>query len=80
VFVAPWTVHGTLNLSSAPARFQVIGQPAAMSGYFVEPGMRVGDERATPDREPPGPADLREIAKRWEIPFWTGPVDTTPVR
>jgi quercetin dioxygenase-like cupin family protein len=45
VFVAPWMVHGTLNLSGAPARFQVVGQPAAMSGYFVEAGVRVADER-----------------------------------
>jgi len=58
----------------------VVGQPAAMSGYFVEAGVRVADERAAPDREPPGPAELREIAKRWGIEFWTGRVDQTPVR
>ncbi len=24
IFVPPWTVHGTLNLSDAPARFEVV--------------------------------------------------------
>lgn len=28
VFVPPWTVHGTLNLSDASARFQVTDSPA----------------------------------------------------
>jgi quercetin dioxygenase-like cupin family protein len=80
VFVPPWTVHGTLNLSHAPARFQVVGQPAAMTGYFVEAGVRVPDERTAPDREPAGPSELGEIAARWGIEFWTGPVDKTPIR
>ncbi len=31
MFVRPWTLHGTLNLSDAPARFQVIGAPSAMT-------------------------------------------------
>lgn len=79
VWVPPWTVHATLNLSDAPARFQVIGQPGAMTGYFVEAGVRVPDETAAPDREPPGPAQLAEIAARWGVEFWTGPVDPTPV-
>ena len=35
VWIAPWVVHGTLNLSTAPARFQVTGQPGAMTGYFA---------------------------------------------
>lgn len=78
VFVPPWTVHGTLNLSNAPARFQVTGQPGAMSGYFLEAGVQVPDERTAPDREPAGPSKLGEIAARWGIEFWTGPIDKTP--
>lgn len=75
VFVPPFTVHGTVNLSSAPARFEVVGQPGAMTGYFADAGVRVPDERTPPGREPAGPADLREIAQRWGIEFWTGPID-----
>ena len=75
VWVPPWTVHGTLNLSKAPTRFEVVGQPGAMTGYFVEAGVRVPDERTPPDREPPGPAEVAEIAARWGVNFWTGPVD-----
>ncbi len=78
VFVPPWTVHGTLNLSDAPARFEVVGQPGAMTGYFVEAGVRVPDECTPPEREPPGPAALGAISKRWGIEFWTGPIDRTP--
>ncbi len=78
VFVAPWVYHGTLNLSGAVCRFEVIGQPAMMSGYFAEAGVPVAEVAA--DRIPPGPADLREISSRWGIEFWDGPVDTTPPR
>jgi quercetin dioxygenase-like cupin family protein len=77
VFVSPWTVHGTLNLSDAPARFEVVGQPGAMTGYFREAGVQVPDERTPPEREPPGPADLRAISERWGIEFWAGPIDRT---
>lgn len=79
VYVPSWTIHGTLNLSDAPARFQVIGQPGAMTGYFAEAGVLVADEHMPPDRQPAGPAELGEIAARWGIEFWSGPVDTTPV-
>lgn len=78
IFVPPWTVHGTLNLADAPARFEVVGAPGAMTGYFLEAGVRVPDERTPPEREPAGPAELREIAKRWGIEFWAGPVDRPP--
>jgi quercetin dioxygenase-like cupin family protein len=78
VFVPPWTVHGTLNLSGAPTRFEVVGQPGAMTGYFLEAGVRVPDERTPPEREPPGPTELREISGRWGIEFWTGPVERPP--
>jgi quercetin dioxygenase-like cupin family protein len=44
VYVPPWTIHGTLNLSGAPARFQVIGQPGAMTGYFAGADVPVAAE------------------------------------
>jgi quercetin dioxygenase-like cupin family protein len=77
VFVPPFTVHGTLNLSDAPARFEAVGQPGAMTGYFADAGIQVPEEGTPPEREPPGPADLREISQRWGIEFWTGPIDRT---
>jgi quercetin dioxygenase-like cupin family protein len=78
-WVPPWTVHGTLNLSDADVRFQTIGQPGLMSGYFAAAGVEVADPEEAPPREPPGPAELVEISARWGIEFWAGPVDRTPV-
>ncbi len=78
VWVPPWTVHGTLNLSREPTRFQVIGQPGLMSAYFPEAGVQVPNELTQPTRPPAGPAELREIAARYGIEFWTGPIDMTP--
>jgi quercetin dioxygenase-like cupin family protein len=78
-WVPPWTVHGTLNLSGAEVRFQTIGRPGLMSGYFAEAGVEIVDPDEAPPREPPGPAELAEISARWGIEFWTGPVDRTPV-
>ncbi|HEY0276809.1 MAG TPA: cupin domain-containing protein [Solirubrobacterales bacterium] len=77
-WVPPWAVHGTLNLSDADVRFQTIGQPGLMSGYFAEAGVVVLSPGEPPASEPPGPAQLKEIAARWGIEFWTGPVDRTP--
>jgi quercetin dioxygenase-like cupin family protein len=79
VWVGPWVVHGTLNLSDAPARFRVVGQPGAVTAYFAEAGVRVPDELTPPSTPPPGPEQLGAIAERWGIEFWTGPVDRTPV-
>jgi hypothetical protein len=76
VWIAPWVVHGTLNLSNAPTRFQVIGQPAAMTGYFAQAGVQVADTNSPPATTPPGPSELRAISDRWGIKFWTGPTDT----
>jgi hypothetical protein len=59
-FVPPWTVHGTLNLSDAPARLQIIGAPGAMTGYFIEAGVPVADEHASPITHPPGPRTRRD--------------------
>jgi quercetin dioxygenase-like cupin family protein len=76
VWIAPWVVHGTLNLSKAPTRFQVIGQPGAMTGYFAQAGVQVADTNSQPTTTPPGPSELRGISERWGIKFWTGPTDT----
>jgi quercetin dioxygenase-like cupin family protein len=78
LFVAPWTVHGTLNLALAPARFEVVGQPGVMTGYFAEAGVRLSDEPTPSKHDPPGPPQLREIAPRYGIEFWAGPVDMRP--
>ncbi len=78
VWVPPWVIHGTLNLSDVPVRFAVIGVPGSMSGYFAEAGIEVPDELTVPSTEPPGPAQLAEISARWGIEFWGGPVDRTP--
>jgi quercetin dioxygenase-like cupin family protein len=78
VWVAPWTVHGTLNLGSVPTRFRVVGQPGAVSAYFAEAGVRVPDELTAPASDPPGPQQLAAVAERWGIEFWTGPVDSSP--
>jgi quercetin dioxygenase-like cupin family protein len=78
VFVAPWMYHASLDLSDRPCRFEVVGQPAMMSGYFAQAGVPVADAYAEPDRDPPGPAELRDISARWGIEFWTGPTDPSP--
>ena len=79
VFVPPFTVHGTLNLSDAPARFEVVGQPGAMTGYFADAGVPVPDERTPPAaRAGRASAELHDIAQRWGIEFWTGPIDRSP--
>jgi quercetin dioxygenase-like cupin family protein len=75
VFVAPWIDHGTLNLSDRPCRFEVVGDPAMMSGYFAEASVPVADVYAEPDRAPPGPAELSDISARSGIEFWTRPAD-----
>jgi hypothetical protein len=75
VFVAPSAYHGTLNLSDGPCRFEVVGHPAMMSGYFAEGGEPVVDVHAEPDRAPPGAAELSDLSARWGIEFWTGPTD-----
>jgi hypothetical protein len=36
-WIGAGVVYGTLNLSAALTRFQVIGQPGAMTGYFALP-------------------------------------------
>lgn len=54
-WVPPWVVHGTLNLSAGAARFQTIGQPGLMSGYFAEAGVRVADAGEAPPSWPRSP-------------------------
>jgi mannose-6-phosphate isomerase-like protein (cupin superfamily) len=76
IFVAPWVWHGTLNLGTEPCRFEVVGQPAEMSGYFAEAGVVADGPEAAPASEPPGPDVLGELAARWGIEFWTGPTES----
>jgi hypothetical protein len=73
LFVPPWAVHGTVNLSHVPARFEVVGQPGAMTGYFAETGVLVSDESTPPERDPPDPPQLREIAPK----IWHRVLDRT---
>jgi quercetin dioxygenase-like cupin family protein len=73
-WIGPEVVHGTLNLSSAPARFQVVGQPGAMTGYFAQAGILVASPETPPPAPPPGPSQLQEISEHWGIKFWTGPL------
>jgi quercetin dioxygenase-like cupin family protein len=75
-WIGPGVVHGTLNLSSAPVRFQVVGQPGAMTGYFTQAGILVASPETPPPAPPPGPSQLQEISEHWGIKFWTGPVST----
>jgi len=70
--VGPWEWHATLNESDRPVRFVVVGRSGPMTGYFAEAGVAVADERTDPDRQPPGPAALTEIAARYGIRFWGG--------
>jgi quercetin dioxygenase-like cupin family protein len=77
-WVPPGTFHGTLNLSDSECTFQTIGQPGLMSGYFAEAGVTVATTAEPPATEPPGPEQLQEIAARWAIEFWPGPVERTP--
>ncbi len=68
-YVAPWTVHATLNLGERPCRFEVTSRPGVMSGYAKEAGVPVPDELTPPSHEPPGPGELGAVAARWGIEF-----------
>jgi hypothetical protein len=70
--VGPWESHATLNESDRRIRFVVVGGPGQMKGYFAEADEAVVDEQTAPDREPPGPAALTEIAARYGIRLWGG--------
>jgi quercetin dioxygenase-like cupin family protein len=70
--VDPWEWHATRNESGRPARFLATGRPGRMTGYFAEAGVPVSDESTAPDREPPGPAALTDLAARYGIRFWGG--------
>jgi len=50
-----------------------------MSAYFADAGIEVPDEQTLSATDPPGPSTVQEIATRWGIEFWTGPIDTTPL-
>jgi hypothetical protein len=47
-------------------RFQTIGQPGLMSGYFAKAGIKVADPGEIPATAPPGAAEVGEIATRRE--------------
>jgi len=78
VFVGPWICYGTLNLTDWPCQFEVVRQPAMMSGQFAHAGVPIADVHAEPDRDPLGPGELRDILAPWGIECRTGP--TYPVR
>lgn len=78
-WVPPWTVHGVLNLSGAPVRFQIVGQPAGMAGYVAEAGVALPSETAVPEHPPAQPQQLADVAGRWGIEFWEGPADSSPI-
>jgi hypothetical protein len=76
VFVAPWTYHGTLNLTEGPCRFEVAGQPGMMSGYFAQAGVPVADRRHRAEPRPAGTGRVeRHLGARSGIEFWTWPTD-----
>lgn len=68
-YVAPWTVHATLNVGERLCRFEVTSRPGVMSGYAKEAGVPVPDELTRPSHEPPGPGELGAVAARWGIEF-----------
>ena len=72
VVIPPGTWHGTVNDSGAPVRFSVVGRPGVMSHYFRQAGVQVKSMNDAPDREPPGPAELKKIADAHDIIFWPG--------
>jgi len=68
-YVAPWTVHATLNLGARLCRFEVTSRPGVMSGDAKEACVSVPDELTPPAHEPPGPDELGAVAGRWGIEF-----------
>ncbi len=70
--VDSWEWHATRNELGRPARFLATGRPGRMTGYFAEAGVPVSDESTAPDRKPPGPAELTDLAARYGIRFWGG--------
>jgi hypothetical protein len=71
IFHAPNLPAGMFRSAFDP-RLRLAG---ALTEHFIDAGVRVPDERTLPDRQPRGPAELGEIATRWGIEFWTGPVE-----
>ena len=70
-YVPPWAPHATHNTTASIVRFVVAAAPGGMTAYFAEAGVQVPDELTPPARTPPGPAQLMEIARRYEIEWWT---------
>ena len=72
----PWNAQSLQR----PSTISSHRQPGTMTGYFAQAGVRVPTEGAPPDRPPPGPSQLKDIAAAWGIEFWTGPIDHAPLK
>ena len=70
LWVPPGVWHGTANDSDAPAEFLVVGVPGVMTGYFAQAGVVVPDDVTPPATPPPGPAELADLAARFDITFF----------
>jgi len=70
VVVPPGSWHGTVNQTTSPVRFVVVGRPGVMSRYFRQASVAVASMTAPPDREPPAPAALKQLAEQHGIEFW----------
>jgi quercetin dioxygenase-like cupin family protein len=68
-YVPPWAPHATHNTTDVPARFMVAGRPGVMSSYFAQAGIAVPDILTPPSVQPPGPAQLVELAARYGIEY-----------
>lgn len=68
--VDAWKWHGTRNETEGTVRFVVVGQPGLMTTYLARAGVPVGGIGVAADRQPPGRAQLAEIAAECGIRFW----------
>lgn len=71
VVVPPGAWHGTINETSSPVRFTVVGRPGVMSRYFRKASVAVRSMDEPPSTEPPGPAELLRLAESLDIRFWS---------
>jgi quercetin dioxygenase-like cupin family protein len=79
VWIAPQIWHGTLNLSEAPTRYEVVSVPGTMTGALREAGVKLSPEPQDIPAELPSPEQVAVIAARWGIEFWTGPTELPPI-
>lgn len=76
VVVPPQRWHGTVNRTTSPVRFTVVGRPGVMSRYFRQASVPVASMTTPPAREPPGPSQLTPLAEAHGIVFWTPEADS----